>query len=194
MCHICGREFGTTSLKIHQPQCSEKFLNEERKKPNKADQRALPQLPPEMLQRYDLNSLSTWSSQQLDAYNKEVFQFYNTKALVPCPNCSRTFFPESLMKHIKGCKPKQGRSVSAPKQMVEPKQPPKEPRKPKVLFCYICGREFGLTSLKIHQAQCELRYRNEEAKKDIDQRKDLPAIPERYRQMVEDENWKQDDI
>lgn len=26
---------------------------------------------------------------------------------------------------------------------------------PKVLFCHICGREFGLFSLKIHLPQCK---------------------------------------
>jgi hypothetical protein len=48
------------------------------------------------------------------------------------------------------------------------------------LICYICGREFGLTSLPIHQPQCEVRYRNEEARKDIDDRKDLPQVEEKY--------------
>lgn len=93
MCYICGREFGTTSLKIHQPQCSEKFLNEERKKLNKAGQRPLPELPADILERYDINTLPTWTTQQLEAYNREISDFYNKKALVPCPNCSRTFFP-----------------------------------------------------------------------------------------------------
>lgn len=30
---VCGREFGLTSLKIHYPQCLQKFHNDEKKKP-----------------------------------------------------------------------------------------------------------------------------------------------------------------
>jgi hypothetical protein len=42
----------------------------------------------------------------MDAYNNEAFNSYNTKALVPCSGCGRTFLPESLVKHQKMCKPK----------------------------------------------------------------------------------------
>jgi hypothetical protein len=33
-------------------------------------------------------------------------------------------------------------------------------KKPRVLMCHICGREFGLTSLQIHQKQCEVKFEN----------------------------------
>ena len=32
MCHICGREFGTTSIDIHVPQCAKKWESVEAKK------------------------------------------------------------------------------------------------------------------------------------------------------------------
>jgi hypothetical protein len=37
--------------------------------------------------------------------------------------------------------------------------------KPKVLTCYICGREFGLTSLEIHMKTCQKTFYNEESNK-----------------------------
>lgn len=38
-------------------------------------------------------------------------------------------------------------------------------RRPKVLVCHICGREFGLTSLAIHQKQCSIKFVDNEKKK-----------------------------
>ena len=38
------------------------------------------------------------------SYNEEAFDTFNKKALEPCPNCRRTFLPESLAKHQKACK------------------------------------------------------------------------------------------
>jgi hypothetical protein len=45
------------------------------------------------------------SSVDLAKYNDEAFDNYNKKGLVPCPGCNRTFLPDSLKKHIKGCAP-----------------------------------------------------------------------------------------
>ena len=39
-----------------------------------------------------------------DQYNELAFANYNEKALVPCEMCGRTFLPDSLKRHLKGCK------------------------------------------------------------------------------------------
>jgi hypothetical protein len=44
MCQICGREFGTMSLSIHQKQCTKRWEDEEARKP-RAQRRQLPQAP-----------------------------------------------------------------------------------------------------------------------------------------------------
>jgi len=44
MCHICGREFGTTSISIHIPQCEKKWIDQENKKP-KNERRPVPKAP-----------------------------------------------------------------------------------------------------------------------------------------------------
>lgn len=38
-------------------------------------------------------------------------------------------------------------------------------KKPRTLACCVCGREFGLTSLKIHYPQCLEKFENEQSKK-----------------------------
>ena len=46
MCYICGREFGTRSIKIHIPQCQKKWENEQMKLPKK-QRRPPPSAPAE---------------------------------------------------------------------------------------------------------------------------------------------------
>jgi hypothetical protein len=36
--------------------------------------------------------------------------------------------------------------------------------KPKFLFCFLCGREFGASSLEIHISQCKTKFENEKGK------------------------------
>lgn len=47
VCYVCGREFGTKSLKIHLKTCVQKWEWEESKKPKK-EKRPLPAAPPEL--------------------------------------------------------------------------------------------------------------------------------------------------
>ena len=44
VCYICGREFGSKSISIHEPQCLEKWKNENNKLP-KERRRPLPKKP-----------------------------------------------------------------------------------------------------------------------------------------------------
>jgi hypothetical protein len=60
--------------------------------------------------------------------------------------------PEPYQKHLRNCR----QNSKEPKEMKS--NPPlieQELKKPKVLVCFICGREFGLTSLRIHQKICK---------------------------------------
>ena len=37
--------------------------------------------------------------------------------------------------------------------------------RPKMLMCYICGREYGTKSLEIHLKTCKQKWDNEQAQK-----------------------------
>jgi len=112
-----------------------------------------------------------------DEYNDQAFKEYNEKALVPCDGCGRTFLPDSLIKHQKGCKESSGYGKKAggspgkagsgsPARSTDskgmssttgssaaggsPQKSPRQIKEPDALVCYICGGKFGSASLKIH--------------------------------------------
>jgi len=45
---------------------------------------------------------------------------------------------------------------------------------PKVLVCHICGMQFGVSSLLIHQKACKLKFINNEKLKPVGERRALP--------------------
>ena len=142
-------------------------------------------LPPEHLEEYNLEEVESWPSDKLSQYNKIVSDLYNSKSLSKCYICQRTFFEDALPKHLKQCETniKDVRKLQKFKKHVQSqknlfgdgfierviemnkqanKMVEKNTRKPKVLMCYLCGREFGLASLKIHMPQCHERHKNKE--------------------------------
>lgn len=83
---------------------------------------------------------------------------YNKNVLVPCPGCKRTFNPEALEKHLKGCKP----GAAAKQEQDYAETANKVIVRPKTLVCYICGREFGTKSLDFHLKACRQKWDNEQ--------------------------------
>ena len=118
----------------------------------------------------------------VDKYNEEAFDHFNTVALVPC-GCGRTFLPDSLVRHQKTCKSAKlpTNKNSGPASQTMPtggnkggslgaaganlvSKPPGALR-PKALMCYICGREFGTASLQIHIKTCKKKWAIDQEKK-----------------------------
>ena len=52
--------------------------------------------------------------------------------------------------------------------------------RPKTLVCYICGREFGTTSLEIHLKACKIKWETTEEKKLEEERRPLPQPPAEF--------------
>lgn len=109
MCYICGREYFQKSINIHIEQCKVKFLNEQKKKP-KGERKKLPAPP----QNFDDVVAGKMEDKEREAYNDEAFNDWNTKQLDKCEGCGRTFLPESLLKHQKGCKGMKGKAAASP--------------------------------------------------------------------------------
>ncbi|XP_074022978.1 zinc finger protein 475 [Numenius arquata] len=97
ICYICGREYGTKSISIHEPQCLKKWHQENDKLPKhlRRPEPKKPEVGPIQAKGfYDLDSLNeaAWISAQ--------------NQLVPCDICGRTFLPDRLIFHQRSCKQK----------------------------------------------------------------------------------------
>lgn len=175
MCYICGREFGSKSLDIHVKACKVKWEKEQMLKPRN-ERRPCPEAP----KNFDtaLSGAKT-GGYNVDSYNDAAYDSFKNKALEGCPNCGRTFNPDSLIKHMKMCKtPKDGVKRSGSPGGVEeskissgttsggagassPSRGAGGIQKPRTLMCYICGREFGSSSLEIHLKSCKVKFEND---------------------------------
>jgi hypothetical protein len=113
---------------------------------------------------------------KVELYNEQAFKNFNEKSLEPCPNCARTFLPDSLKIHLKGCNKAHGK----PPDSGLPGSPEKKPAfitRPRTIVCYICGREYGTASIDIHLKTCKQKWEYEEAKKPVNQRRPIPEPP-----------------
>ena len=99
VCPLCGREFGTMSLKFHLKSCKQKFeLSQQSVPANKrrnADQ---------IIANYEKNQMrGMGGGNNYDALNQQAFDQFNKDALIECEFCGRTFLPERLPAHQKLC-------------------------------------------------------------------------------------------
>eukprot|EP00058_Branchiostoma_floridae_P024438 XP_002609928.1 hypothetical protein BRAFLDRAFT_85876 [Branchiostoma floridae] len=97
VCYICGREFGTKSISIHEPQCMKKWHIENDQLP-KSMRRPEPKKP-------EVRPITASGSYDIDAMNEAAWQAAQAN-LVPCPICGRTFLPDRLVVHQRSCKPR----------------------------------------------------------------------------------------
>ena len=98
VCYICGRQFGTQSLAIHEKACLKKWQQEQDKLPAHL-KRGIPQKPDPSLSQADAN--------------EAAYESYS-QSLVPCENCGRTFLPDRLEVHLRSCRPGKTSSPRSP--------------------------------------------------------------------------------
>ena len=101
LCHICGREYGTTSLAIHLPQCAKLWKDRQKLLP-RSERRPVPKAP---------LTLSTITSMKIDSkdtaameeFNRTMMGVFVEKGLVGCQHCGRRFLEEKLPIHQRSC-------------------------------------------------------------------------------------------
>eukprot|EP00754_Rhynchopus_humris_P013658 Rhum_TRINITY_DN14340_c10_g1::Rhum_TRINITY_DN14340_c10_g1_i1::g.83578::m.83578 len=157
VCYLCGQQFGSASLTIHQPQCYKKQLKWWQNN-DPATRGPKPKDP-----ATHGPTQQDIASKGSDAFNSEQFQDYKGN-LAPCPNCARTFLPDSLKVHMRSCTGSQARGASTGSTPSDPSAPTgarpvskagrETGQRPSMLVCYLCGQQFGSSSLGIHQPQC----------------------------------------
>uniref|UniRef100_A0A8C3L7L8 C2HC/C3H-type domain-containing protein n=1 Tax=Chrysolophus pictus TaxID=9089 RepID=A0A8C3L7L8_CHRPC len=93
ICYVHGREYGTKSVSIHEPQCLKKWYQKNDKhlvKVLKRPELKKPEIDPKGFYDLDFLKKAAWISAQ--------------NHLVPCDVCGRTFLPGRLIIHPKSCK------------------------------------------------------------------------------------------
>ncbi|KRX07888.1 hypothetical protein PPERSA_10276 [Pseudocohnilembus persalinus] len=216
VCYICGREYGTASLKIHLKTCEKKFLDEQSYKPKKL-QKPLPRPPASLLPFLGQGEAPKNAYNQMHEYNEQAFDDWNTKMLDQCVNCGRTFKPESLVIHQKSCtsknpmkgvnKPVNGSSMQQQQkqklggigrqeqqirqQQQQQFQEPDEYSNVQLVPCAKCGRNFQSDRVQKHQSVCKA---NKPARKTKHQRE--LEMKEKQRMMYDKQhkvpknNWR----
>ena len=102
VCALCGKEYGSLSLPIHQRKCKEDFNLMQSILPKNERRNA-----DEVIKNFQQKTTISGKGQyDIDNLNEEAFKTYNELALVPCKNCGRTFLPDRLVVHLRSCKKK----------------------------------------------------------------------------------------
>ena len=57
-------------------------------------------------------------------------------------------------------------------------------KRPKSIMCFICGREFGTTSVKIHIKSCQKKWDIEQNKLPEKKRRPCPQMPVNFDDMI----------
>ncbi|BFZ04596.1 hypothetical protein BsWGS_07635 [Bradybaena similaris] len=102
ICYICGREYGTASISIHQKQCLELLRKENSGLPPHL-QRSEPMKPQLTIESFQAIRGTKSGCYDLSAINGAAFAALQVQ-YVPCEVCGRTFLPESLQVHARSCR------------------------------------------------------------------------------------------
>ncbi|XP_034245873.1 uncharacterized protein LOC117647965 [Thrips palmi] len=141
VCYVCGREFGTASLPLHEPQCIQRWQLQNSKLPPQW-QRHLPEKPAGPITVEDWNKFAWDSSKRADS--------------VQCPNCLRRFCPDRINSHERVCFKKQHAVGGEPQSQADSigSMGSRGGRSSPLVECYLCGKKFGTRSIGIHEPQC----------------------------------------
>nr|CAH7729589.1 unnamed protein product [Callosobruchus chinensis] len=174
-CYLCGREFGSASLPLHEPKCLQKWERENATLPAHM-RRKVPPKPDPNISKDEWNKLA-WESSQ--------------STLMACHNCGRTFYPERLIVHQRSCRVPQVTMKNLPSADVVSSQvvestpsTPTSSRAPPTFECYICGKKFGSHSIKIHEKQCLKKWHTENDSLPVDMRSAPPLRKEKQKSPV----------
>ena len=96
------------------------------------------------------------TQKDMDAYNEEAFKNYNDNVLDKCERCGRTFLPERLPIHMKGCK---GPTVKKTPNMNSSNKLMGSVGSPSIKGstskCSNCGKEYAAKLLDYHMKRCK---------------------------------------
>lgn len=167
VCYICGNEFGSKSIKIHEPQCLKKWkLANPRYYSRKGSHGG-------MFKADSVNSLQKASGFKL--LSKQGLETKKVTAVksrsASCENLLDTGLTGNLHS---------SNSLQALKELSKSSGRLYQPTKPKMEPCYICGKEVIKHSLGVHEKQCKKKYeaiKTKNEKEEKEKKKTRPPTP-----------------
>ena len=147
MCHLCGQQFGTASLQIHQKACAQKY---ERERGRPAPERSAGCGEDRVIKPGS-------TAREVEEFNDAAYAAWSAD-LEPCPHCSRKFLPDRLAVHVRSCSWQPGVIATDRGSGGGSKGGSKGKALP---ICHLCGLKFGTASLHIHLKECAKRYERE---------------------------------
>jgi len=171
-CYICGKEYGSKSISIHEKQCAERFQKQQERRPSQ-ERKKLPKRP--------FFEKAT-SLEERNAWARASFENH---VMVACPGCKRTFEGESkLEKHTKGCDYVKELNQSSSGIRIRHNNilnlsgiDENNHKAPRTYVCYLCGKEYGSESISIHEKQCAELFKKQQEQLPVKERKSLPRRP-----------------
>lgn len=116
MCHLCGKQYLSSGLRVHLPHCRERWMKEHPGMPLPAEP-ALRSPADSPVFGLDSGGGSGGGSggsraagmadlnMSLEDYNREASRTFSESSLVACEHCGRTFMPDRLVVHQRSCRP-----------------------------------------------------------------------------------------
>jgi hypothetical protein len=111
-CYLCGKEYGSKSISIHQPQCKQRWLLKEHTKPA-GQRRAVPRPPPAPYVNAHDGCVAGAEARgaaggdknknAVDVYNEAAYQVWCGQALQKCAYCHRSFTDDAYASHTRSC-------------------------------------------------------------------------------------------
>lgn len=135
VCYICGREYGSKSLKIHEPQC---------------------------LKKWRLANPKRSRSPCGRRYEATITKAGSLSSLTSQDNASPRVSPRTASRISRLEKQDKPRSASCDNLLDRSNYKAKTAKgihqTPRMILCYLCGKQFTAHSLPIHEKQCLKRW------------------------------------
>ena len=144
LCYICGKQFTSHSLPIHEKQCLKKW---EAQKKVEATEKLKKEL-----QSKKRNSIHLPVTIKIDHAEE------NNNKKTPLPKRSGSYGDLLSPEHA---------TLDSDSDTGDQTQDQEsfKPSKPALVVCYLCGREYGSASISIHEKQCLKKWQTSEARK-----------------------------
>lgn len=168
ICYLCGREYGSKSVEIHEKECIIRWEAQNRALPK--NMRKPKPVKPSLATHSSENPFDnvpvgrSGANPDLEAYNEAAYESFQTQALFPCETCGRKFVPTALEHHKNACKPGMFDKPGAAKMKKDKEAEKISTPKPKaqggggqeLVPCKVCNRKFLPSALVHHSSVCKV--------------------------------------